>query len=204
MISIPALVRLVGGAAIVAPLLWAANVYVWQASAPAPEKPPAPQATAKPAAQPLEIAPMPGPSPAQSPSASASKPAGSRPTVQPTTATAFQPQVPAPATSTGRVGRDVRTQPTVSPSGEPPPLIVTPTIGPGGAQPIDARPAAPATRPLLAREQETEPAEPDDVASPTGAARGAAGCQNYKSYDPATQTYRSFDGKTRECKPRAR
>lgn len=43
------------------------------------------------------------------------------------------------------------------------------------------------------------PADP----KPRAAARqrGAAGCTSYKSYNPATQTYRSFDGKIRECHP---
>ena len=203
MISIPALVRLVGGAAIVAPLLWVANVYMWQA-APAPEKPLSPQAAVKPVAQPLDIAPMPGPSPGQMPGASSAPIAGNKPPSQPTAATAFQPQAPMPTASTGRAARDVRTQPTVTPSGDPPPLVVTPTIGPGRTQATEARPVTPTTRPLLAREQDPVTAEPDETPAAVGAARGSAGCQNYKSYDPATQTYRSFDGKTRECKPRAR
>jgi hypothetical protein len=43
------------------------------------------------------------------------------------------------------------------------------------------------------------PADP----KPRGAARqrGSAGCTSYKSYNAATQTYRSFDGKIRECHP---
>ena len=195
MISIPALVRLVGGAAIVAPLLWVANVYMWQA-APAPEKPLSPQAAVKPVAQPLDIAPMPGPSPGQMPGASSAPIAGNKPPSQPTAATAFQPQAPMPTASTGRAARDVRTQPTVTPSGDPPPLVVTPTIGPGRTQATEAKPVTPATRPLLAREQDPVTAEPDETPAAVGAARGSAGCQNYKSYDPATQTYRSFDGKT--------
>lgn len=31
--------------------------------------------------------------------------------------------------------------------------------------------------------------------------RGAQGCTQYKSYNPQTQTYRSFDGKIKDCRP---
>ena len=32
-------------------------------------------------------------------------------------------------------------------------------------------------------------------------APGAAGCTTFSTYDPRTQTYRGFDGRTHECRP---
>jgi hypothetical protein len=85
------------------------------------------------------------------------------------------------------------------------------------ADPAPAAPAAqsqnpaPAAAPspddfgVMADEAQPDPGIAQGEPKPQRAAgrgqRGAAGCTQFKSYNPATQTYRSFDGKIKECHP---
>jgi hypothetical protein len=72
--------------------------------------------------------------------------------------------------------------------------------------PVPAEAAAPrtpvATEPVgLDTEIMVDEPQPDPPRGRPARQRGAAGCTGFKSYNPATQTYRSYDGKVRDCRP---
>ncbi|WP_406855966.1 BA14K family protein [Alsobacter sp. KACC 23698] len=153
-----------------------------------------------------------GPSPLVSPAPSATAPAAP---AKPADAARPQPQPPAPAAVSA-----------ADFAASFPPKLSTPLPGPGpdSAQP-QAQPAPTRAARAPAQEQGDAAAPPSSADAPRAEARkggdkvasvapartrpaflsggaGQAGCTRYKSYDPATQTYRSYDGVTRECKPR--
>lgn len=69
------------------------------------------------------------------------------------------------------------------------------------APPSSAAPRATPAEPV-SLDAEIAVDEPQAEAKPrTARQRGSAGCTSYKSYNPSTQTYRSFDGKIKDCRP---
>lgn len=77
-----------------------------------------------------------------------------------------------------------------------PPAMVRAARPPPAPAPVD-QPASTAST----TEDPATDAPVDLKPRAAGRQRGAAGCTGYKSYNPATQTYRSYDGKIRECRP---
>lgn len=151
-----------------------------------------------------------GPSPLVSPAPQAASPAAP---AKPADAARPQPQAPAPAAVSA-----------ADFAASLPPKFSAPLPAPGAnsasTQPAPARAArapaqdqgeAAAPSPSADAAKAEARKAGDKVASVAPArtrpaflsgGAGQAGCTRYKSYDPATQTYRSYDGVTRECKPR--
>lgn len=83
------------------------------------------------------------------------------------------------------------------------------------ATPLSASPAGAARSPSAQPQADVEatadtfgvlsedgaPAAESKPARASRAKKGSAGCTQYKSYNPATQTYRAFDGTIKDCKP---
>jgi cytoskeletal protein RodZ len=98
------------------------------------------------------------------------------------------------------------------PAALPAPVPSAPALQPVSvpAAPVAAV-AAPTPAPVVPRVTQAERVsldpeiavdEPQPEATPRPARqRGSAGCTSYKSYNPATQTYRSYDGKIKDCRP---
>lgn len=177
---------LLGGALISGLLLYAAQSLQ---KGPAPAK----EATTEkigPTLSTRQAAPPPKPAAPAPVQALATPAAGPDPAAQPMTApsgaSALVP-APGPATGTGRVSNSYGTDPAPAPPASP--VVTQPTTAQADSYGVVADETAGDVKPTPAagRPAKTKP--------------GQAGCQNYKSYNPATQTYRSFDGKIRDCKP---
>jgi hypothetical protein len=101
-----------------------------------------------------------------------------------------------------------QTQP--QPAAVPAPVPQAPALQaitpPPAAAPAPAEATAPRT-PVTAEpvgldtEVMVDEPQPDPPRGRPARQRGAAGCTGFKSYNPATQTYRSYDGKVRDCRP---
>ncbi|MCP8938970.1 BA14K family protein [Alsobacter sp. SYSU M60028] len=193
MINVPALARLIGGVAIVAPIVVAASYYLRQDGAAQPEKatPPSAAAPAR-APQAVVVAPM----PAKSPASTSVAPSA--------TASLQKPEKPAPRAIPAPLAPSPGPVPAAASAYDQTPSVLPPARPSAKLEIVKPSRSAEAQPPLLTREAVDVASAGDDAPAviDRGSARGSAGCQRYKSYDAATQTYRTFDGKVRECKTR--
>ena len=78
-----------------------------------------------------------------------------------------------------------------------------PAIAPPGAQPLpEPRPAqAEGTRTERTRTDRARTERARTARPRTARSSRNPGCRNYRTYNPATQTYRGYDGVVRQCRP---
>ncbi|WP_460449088.1 BA14K family protein [Alsobacter sp. SYSU BS001988] len=95
--------------------------------------------------------------------------------------------------------RNVMLQPGIQPGTTVQAPPATPSIGPQASYAsLRSEPAAIASAPQAATNNVVPASAVKKVAK--AETRGAAGCATYKSFNPVTQTYRSFDGAVRPCR----